>query len=216
MSGMWKRSHGRTTKAPPDERGGKRYVQPTATASHSDSTGGQLRGADAGNPTPAKVEPAKAPQSNSQATLDKEDPALACSRDELRLAWLRSNPVPDEIAQFQRELSCDRLRAQAQRLFESVATGPSPSAAPAAPANAVRKPEPNFDAVVRPQAQAPPVQPENACARDAEHMARLRADPTVDAIARFERELGCERIRAQLRLLRESVGVEGLNQPSAA
>jgi hypothetical protein len=26
------------TKAPPDERGGNRYVQPTATASHSDST----------------------------------------------------------------------------------------------------------------------------------------------------------------------------------
>jgi hypothetical protein len=34
---MRKRSHGRTTKAPPDERG-NRYVQPTATASHSDST----------------------------------------------------------------------------------------------------------------------------------------------------------------------------------
>src|SRR6266481_6712190 len=38
MSGMSKRSHGRTTKAPPDERGGNRYVQPKATASHSDST----------------------------------------------------------------------------------------------------------------------------------------------------------------------------------
>ena len=34
MSGMWKRSHGRTSEAPPDERGGYRYVRPTATASH--------------------------------------------------------------------------------------------------------------------------------------------------------------------------------------
>src|SRR3954453_16788112 len=41
MRGMWKRSHGRTSEAPPDERGGYRYVRPTATAPHLDST--QLR-----------------------------------------------------------------------------------------------------------------------------------------------------------------------------
>ena len=38
MSGVWKRSHGRATKTPPDERGGNRYVRPTATAPHLDST----------------------------------------------------------------------------------------------------------------------------------------------------------------------------------
>jgi hypothetical protein len=38
VSGVWKRSQGRTSEAPPDERGGNRYVQPTATAPHSDST----------------------------------------------------------------------------------------------------------------------------------------------------------------------------------
>jgi hypothetical protein len=41
MSGMWKRSHGRSSKAPPDESGGNRYVRPTATAPHLDSTRGR-------------------------------------------------------------------------------------------------------------------------------------------------------------------------------
>ena len=38
MSGMWKQSHGRASEAPPNERGGNRYVRPTATAPHLNST----------------------------------------------------------------------------------------------------------------------------------------------------------------------------------
>jgi hypothetical protein len=35
---MWKRSYGKGTWAPPDERGGNRQTEPTATAPHLDST----------------------------------------------------------------------------------------------------------------------------------------------------------------------------------
>src|ERR1017187_8052393 len=44
MSGMWKRSHGGTIEAPPNERGGNRYVLPNATAPHLDSTKNGPRG----------------------------------------------------------------------------------------------------------------------------------------------------------------------------
>src|SRR5438874_12237465 len=48
MSGMWKQSHGRTSEAPPHERGGNRYARPTATAPHLDSTDGGPSATDSG------------------------------------------------------------------------------------------------------------------------------------------------------------------------
>ena len=44
----------------------------------------------------------------------------ACRRDEERLAQLRANPVREAVARFARELTCEDLRPQVQRLLESV------------------------------------------------------------------------------------------------
>jgi hypothetical protein len=38
-------------------------------------------------------------------------------------------------------------------------------------------------------------------------LSNLRADPNVDEIKKFERELSCEHIRPQLQRLRESLGL---------
>ena len=173
---------------------------------------------------PAPREPSENLQSRLQAALEKDDQASACTRDELRLARLRSNPLPDEIARFERELACTRLKPQVERLFESIVTLPaaavpliaappaaSPPAAAVPPIGAARKEEVRRE---EPRREPPPVaareQPVAAaepqsCARDAERLAQLRADPSLDAIARLDRELGCEKLRLQLRRLRESL-----------
>jgi hypothetical protein len=102
---------------------------------------------------PTKVEPPKAPQPSSQAAIDRKDPARACDQDELRLAQLRSNPVPDEIARFRSELSCNRLHAQVQRLFESFVAAP-PESASLAPTPPISAPP-----VFAPAGRAAPAEP---------------------------------------------------------
>ena len=46
------------------------------------------------------------------------------------------------------------------------------------------------------------------CQKDQETLVRLRAVPTRADVARFERELSCERLRPQVLRLRESLGVD--------
>jgi Caspase domain len=181
---------------------------------------------------PPPGEPSQSMESRLQAALEKEDQASACTRDEQRLARLRSVPSPEEIARFEREVACTRLKPQVQRLFESYATTlpaaavplvtappPHPPAAAPPAIAAPRKEEPRRDEAKReePRREPPPApaatreqpvaaaEPQGACARDAERLAQLRSDPSLDAIARLDRELGCERLRPQLRRLRESL-----------
>jgi hypothetical protein len=47
---------------------------------------------------------------------------------------------------------------------------------------------------------------DQVCKRDAETLTRLRASQVRDEVIRFERELGCERLRPQVVRLRESIG----------
>ena len=54
--------------------------------------------------------------------------------------------------------------------------------------------------------QPAPMTQEEACKRDDERLARLRASPARDEVVRFEHELGCERLRLQVVRLRESLG----------
>jgi hypothetical protein len=61
-------------------------------------------------------------------------------------------------------------------------------------------------AAVPPPAAQPTATTADACKRDEERLARLRAAPERDEVIRFARELGCDRLRAQVARLRESVG----------
>src|SRR6202043_1196389 len=60
-----------------------------------------------------------------------------------------------------------------------------------------------------------PMTQEQVCKRDEATLARLRTSQARDEVIRFERELGCERLRPQLLRLRESIFAAGEREPDA-
>jgi hypothetical protein len=169
------------------------------------------------------VEPAPQPLPQPM-TLPPLSQEQACKRDEERLVKLRASPAPEEIVRFERELQCTKLRPQIVRLRESI--GPveerpersavqqpePPRAQPEPPHLQIGPNPPTTPETPRGarEAAAPPapspLPPDQVCKRDEERLARLRANPAPEEIARFERELGCARLRPQVVRLRESVG----------
>jgi caspase domain-containing protein len=141
-------------------------------------------------PAAEKIEPLPAPLppavANAKAMLpasperspqpaEAVDPSLACIRDKQRLAQLRAEPDTGQIMRLEKELACESLRQQVQRLRESA--GGEPAVPPAA-RNSARQQQ--VDA-------GPP--PAEACARDTLRLQRLRAEPNPEEIRKLERDL---------------------------
>jgi Caspase domain len=124
---------------------------------------------------------------NDVASLTPEQ----CNADAAKLTQLRRNPSADEVAKFSRELTCEDLRPQVKRFMESLGFEPTKKQA-----------DRSVDAVT----SATPLDMAQVCKRDADELARIRANPDRGAAARFARDLKCEDLRAQAARLLDSFG----------
>jgi hypothetical protein len=120
-------------------------------------------------------------------------PDETCKRDGDRLARLRSSPSGEEAQRFASELRCENLRPQLLRLMESLRVA---SPARLAPANS------------SPSGSSPPgTTLTGVCASQRAALDRLRNEPSAEAARLFWRDLECERLRPQVRLLMESLNL---------
>ena len=101
--------------------------------------------------TSEAVGAAAPPQGTEAAALNQDE---ICKRDADRLARLRGDPSNDEAQRFAKELGCENLRPQLQRLLESLG---GTAAAPAA-AEAPNGASPDAKAAREALAPAPPSQ----------------------------------------------------------
>ena len=121
----------------------------------------------------------------------------SCKRDGDRLVQLRSSPSGEEVQRFANELGCEKLRPQLQRLMESLDFGAS---APRAPAD---------------RSHSSPLLGQ-ACVSERSALDRLRQEPSAEAAGQFWRDMQCEGLRPQVRLLLESLNVAPDSVGSAA
>jgi hypothetical protein len=140
-----------------------------------------------------------------------------CKDAEERLGRLRKDPKPEEVVRFARDLVCETLRPQLQRLLESLGptVTPPPATALAAPTQ-----QPEGAPATRPPRSGTATPEENnargkkgdrsdtedACKRDETTLMNLRAIRDREEVIRFDRNLACEQLRPQITRLLESIG----------
>jgi hypothetical protein len=160
---------------------------------------GPIPAQDASTPSGAQVESETAYPASPPAGADVASPATAetCKRDEERLARLGSNPSGDDALRFVRELGCEKLLPRLQRLLHS----------------------PDFEASApRAPADSSHLNPllGQTCASERAALDRLRQEPSAETVGLFWRDLQCEGLRPQVRLLMESLNVAPDSVGSAA
>jgi hypothetical protein len=159
-----------------------------------DATGSQQLGPSQAKP---QQEAALEPRAGSRSAMASAD--STCNRDKLRLAQIRSNPSAQDVAKFEKELGCESLRLQLNRLAESLGLEPvaaKSSQSPDAPA-------------LKLQAEVE----DQTCDQEAAELARLRADPQADQVTKFAGSLLCEKLRPQVQRLVESFGAKSAALP---
>ncbi len=174
------------TKLPPIEA-----TKPTIAAPETPNNAGP---ASAGRSLEDARQPAGVIPSNTMT------PEQACKSDAAKLAALRLNPSPDQVAKFSSALMCEDLRPQVERFVESLGIeipGDQKSRSLEAGDQKSRTLE------APPQGESS--DREQICKRESEELSRLRANPIRENAVRFARDLKCEDLKAQVTRLLESI-----------
>ncbi len=206
---------------PPASRAGVGALAASATISEAKGSPANTAAASGASPAPSTTKVAapsptevatRSPYADAKAAIEatlraRPSPATQvafltpddCKRDADRLTRLRRSPSGEKAQRFASEIGCDRLRPQLLRLMESLGYS--------APAAVAPSPSPASSSVSGAQAA-------KDCATERDALDRLRAQPSAETAQQFWRNLHCERLRSQVRLLLESLDLAA--DPSGA
>jgi curved DNA-binding protein CbpA len=153
------------------------------------------------------AQPPEQPRPTEPKTTTTAQDEEICKRDAAQLAHLRISQERDDVIRFERGLGCEKLRPQVIRLRESV-DPPIDTELKAAAGDPVKdhgaeSPPPEQPQSTEPKTTTMPQ--DEVCKRDAAQLEHLRISQERSDVIRFERELGCEKLRPQVIRLRESV-----------